>query len=44
MTLNARKSRADSFLKIKPMMIELDFREINKAVKNSKDKPRNSSL
>ena len=44
MNLNARKSCADSFLKIKPMIIELDFGEINKTVKNSTAKPRNSSL
>ena len=44
MTLNARKSCANSFLKIKSMIIDLDFREINKTVKNSTAKPRNSSL
>ena len=39
MTLNPRKSCADSFLKIKPMIIELDFREIHKTVKNLTAKP-----
>ena len=28
MTLNARESGVENFLKIKPMIIELDFREI----------------
>ena len=44
MARNARKSCANSFLKIKPMIIELDFREINKIVKNLTAIPRNSSL
>ena len=44
MTLNARKSCADSFLKIKTDDNPARFQEINKTVKNSTAKPRNSSL
>ena len=45
MTLNTRKSYADSFFfKIKPMISELDFREIHKTLKNSTAKSRNFGL
>ena len=44
MTLSARKSCADSFLKIKTDDNRVRFREINKTVKNSTAKLRNSNL